>query len=62
MECALWNSGARIEVPEQKEGENQGYTGVETAKLEYQGNVTDQGILKFFAGSMGMEAVRNKML
>lgn len=30
--------------------------------MEYQGNVTDQGILKFFAGNMGMEAVRSKML
>jgi hypothetical protein len=41
-------------VPEVKEGE-EGFTGVANAKLEYQGNVTDQGILKFFAGVMGIE-------
>jgi len=34
-ECAIWNTGARIEYPENKSGENSGFTGVETNKLEF---------------------------
>jgi len=30
--------------------------------LVYQGNVTDQGILKFFGGEMGIENVKKTML
>jgi len=61
MQGAVWNSSARIEEPK-KDDKDEGYTGVEKAKLEYQGNVTEIGILKFFAGVMGIEGVRNQKL
>jgi len=54
-ECAIWNSEARIEAPESTNVT----TGVDSNVLEYTGNVTDQGILKFFAGVMGTPGVRD---
>jgi magnesium-transporting ATPase (P-type) len=55
-ECAMWNSGARIE-----EANDEGFTGTANAKLVYNGNVTDQGILKFFAETTGLFEVKKKM-
>lgn len=52
----MWNSGARIE-----EKEDKGFTGTANAELVYNGNVTDQGILKFFAETMGKSEVKKKM-
>ena len=61
MEGAIWNSAARIERPK-KEDKDEGFTGTEKAEFEYQGNVTDIGILKFFAGIYGIEGVRERKL
>jgi len=61
-EAAIWNSSARIEEPQEEEGEGQGFTGVAKPKWVYQGNVTEVGILKFFAGVLGIEGVREKKL
>lgn len=61
-ESVLWNSSARIEKPAPKPGMQKGYTGVAEAEFEYQGNVTEVGIFKFFAGKDGIAGVRAKKL
>lgn len=61
-DAAIWNSTARVEAPKPQDGAPDGYTGTESAALEYQGNVTEVGILKFFAGVMGIEGVQKRKL
>lgn len=53
-----WNSSARIEkVKEGQDGQEKGYTGVASEPYEYQGNVTEVGILKFFQGVAGFDGL-----
>jgi len=55
-EAAIWNSSAKIEKPAD---DDQGFTGTAKPELEYQGNVTEVGIYKFFAGIMEITGVRS---
>jgi hypothetical protein len=48
-ECAIWNSEARIEEPKDEDRDKGDTASGAKPELVYEGNVTDQGILKMFA-------------